>query len=120
MEEIKSIKTDSKSSKRISFFSGLSSEAKELLDELKEEKNSIDSNRLVCVKSDGTVFNFNVFKSSLDFASGIYNGKISLEKAKNSQYKMFELLNNLKEYNPKKLDKIKSREETLNDAEKTL
>ena len=55
----------------ISFFSGLSSEAKELLDELKEEKNSIDSKRLVCVKSDGTIFNFNVFKSSLDFASDI-------------------------------------------------
>ena len=96
LEEIKNIKTDSKSSKMIGFFSGLSSEAKELLDELKEEKNSIDSKRLVCVKSDGTIFNFNVFKSSLDFASDIYNGKISLEKTKNSQYKMFELLNDLK------------------------
>ena len=31
---------------------------------------------------------------------------------------MFELLDYLKEYNPTKLDKIKSREETLNDAEK--
>ena len=30
---------------------------------------------------------------------------------------MFELLNCLKEYNPTKLDKIKSREETLNDAD---
>ena len=31
---------------------------------------------------------------------------------------MFELLDYLKEYSPTKLDKIKSREETLNDAEK--
>ena len=31
---------------------------------------------------------------------------------------MFELLNNLKEFNPTKLEKIKSREETLNDPEK--
>ena len=31
---------------------------------------------------------------------------------------MCELLNDLKEYNPTKLHKIKSREETLNDAEK--
>ena len=31
---------------------------------------------------------------------------------------MFESLNNLKEYNPTKLDKIKSKEQTLNDAEK--
>ena len=102
----------------IGFFSGLSLEAKELLDEIKEEKNSIHSKRLACVKSNGTIFNFNVFKSSLDFASDIYNSKISLEKAKNSLYKMFELLDYLKEYNPTKLDKIKSREETLNDAEK--
>ena len=73
------IKTDSKSSKIIGFFSGLSLEAKELLDELKKENNSIDSK---------------------------------------FQYKMFELLNNLKKYNPTKLYKINTREETLNDAEK--
>ena len=60
----------------IGFFSGLSSEAKELLDELKEEKNSVDFKRLACVKYDRKVFNFSVFKSSLDFASDVYNGKI--------------------------------------------
>ena len=76
------MKIDSKSSKMIGFFSGLGSEAKELLDELKEEKNSIDSKRLVCVKSDGTIFNFNILKSSLDFASDIYNGQISLIRSK--------------------------------------
>ena len=85
---------------------------------LKKKKNSIDSKRLVCVKSGGTIFNFKVFKSSLDFASDIYNGKISFEKAENSQYKMFELLDYLKEYNPTELDKVKPREETLNDAKK--
>ena len=118
MDEIKNIKTDSKSSKRIGVFSWLSSEAKELLDELKEGKNSIDSKRLVCVKTDGAIFNFNAFKSSLDFASDIFNGKILLEEAKNYQYKMFTLLDDLKKYNPTRLDKTKSREETLNDAEK--
>ena len=71
-----------------------------MLDELKEEKNSINSKRLVCIKSDGTIFKFKVFKDSLDFASDFYNGKISLEKAKNSQYKISELLDYLKEYNP--------------------
>ena len=44
----------------IAFFGGLSSEAKELLHELKEEKNTIDSKKIVCVKSDGIIFNFNV------------------------------------------------------------
>ena len=100
------------------FFSGLSPEAKELLDLLKEEKNSIDFKRLVCVKYDRTISDFNVFKSSLDFASNIYNGKISLEEAKNPQYKMFKLLNDLKDYNPTSPGKRKSRKETLNNAEK--
>ena len=45
------------------FFRGLSSEAKELLDELKEEKNNTASKRLVCVKTDGTIFNFNILKA---------------------------------------------------------
>ena len=84
-EEIKNINTDSKSSKMIGLFSALSSETKELLDELKEGENSIDFKGLVCAKSDETIFDFNVFKSSLDFASDIYNDKISLEEAKNSQ-----------------------------------
>ena len=89
-----------------------------MLDELKDEKNIIDSKGLVCVKSDETIFDFNVFKSSLHFASNIYICKISLKEAKNSQYKMFELLNDLEDYNPTNPDKIKSTEETLNDAEK--
>ena len=97
LEEIKNITTESKSSKIVGFFGELSPKAKKLLDVFKEEKNSIDSKELVCIKSDGTIFNFNVFKISLDFASDIYNGKISLQIAKNFQYKMFELLNKLKE-----------------------
>ena len=80
LDELKSIKTDSKSPKMIRLFSGVSSEAKELLDELKEEKNNTDSKRPVCVKSDGKNFNFNFFKSSLDFTSDIHNGKILLEE----------------------------------------
>ena len=89
-----------------------------MIDELKEEKNNIDFEKLVCVKFDRTIFDFNAFKNSLNLASNIYSGKISLKKAKNSQYKLFTLPNGLKEYNPTKPDKIKSRKETLNDAEK--
>ena len=46
----------------ISFFSKLIPEAKKLLDEIKEEKNTNHPKKPVCVKSDGTVFNFNTFK----------------------------------------------------------
>ena len=117
MDEVKNINTDSNSWKRIVSVSVLSPEAKELLDEVKEEKNSTDFKRLVCLKSDGTIFNFNVFKCSLDFVSHIYNGKISLEKAKKSQNKMLQLLDHLKKYNSTKLGNITSREKTLNDVE---
>ena len=93
-------------------------EAEEFLDELKEEKNSIDSKRLACVKSDGTIFNINVFKNSLDFASSIYDGKITLKEAKNDQYQMLRQLKVLEKYDSKNLDKINSKKETLINAKK--
>ena len=64
LDAIKNIKTDSKSLKAINF-SGLSPEAKKLLDELKKEKNTIVPEKHVCAKFDGTHFNFNSFKNSL-------------------------------------------------------
>ena len=96
LEKIKNTNTDSKSLKTVGFFNGLSSEVKELLDKLEEENNSIGYKRLLCVTTDGTVFDFNGFKTSLGFASNIYNDKISLKEAKHFQYKMFKLLNDLK------------------------
>ena len=47
------------------YFSGLSPDAKQLLNEIKEEENDIDSKKLVCTKSDGKVFNFNTEKTRL-------------------------------------------------------
>ena len=83
LDAIKNIKTDSKSLKAISFLSGLSPEARKLLDELKKEINTIDPEKLVCAKLDATIFNFNTFKNSLEFALNIYHeGKTSLEEAK--------------------------------------
>ena len=58
MDAIENIETDSKSLKEIGFFIGLSRQAKKLLDELKKEKNTIDPEKRVCVKTDGTIFNF--------------------------------------------------------------
>ena len=90
-----------------------------MLDELKKEKNTIDSEELVRVKSDGTIFNFNSFKNSLEFAWNIYHkGKTSLEDAKDAQYRMASLLNNLKNCDQKNSDKIKSRKETIINAER--
>ena len=40
------------------FFSGLSPETKKLLDELRKEKTTIDSENRDGVKTDGIIFNF--------------------------------------------------------------
>ena len=38
---------------------------------------------------DRNIFNFNTFKSSLKFASNIYNGKDTLEEVKKDQNEVF-------------------------------
>ena len=73
--------------------------------EIKEKENDIDPEKLVCTKSDGKFFSFNNFKSSLKFASNIYNGKVPLEKEKKDQYEMFKRVKGLEGYSPTNLTK---------------
>ena len=60
------------------------------------------------------------FKSSLDFASSIYDGKIKLKEAKNDQYQMLRQLKVLEKYDPKNSHKINSKKETLINAKKCI
>ena len=101
----KQLDTNSKSLKSISYFSQLSTKAKELFEKIKKEKNDIDPEKFVCVKTDGTIFNFNKFKISLDLASNIYRSKKLLKDAENEQSEI-KTLNKLRKYNPTKLKKI--------------
>ena len=112
--------TDSKSLNAISYFSQLSTKTKEFYEKIKKEKNDIDPEKFVCVKTDGTIFNFNKFKNSLDLASNIYRDKNLLKDMSNEQYDIKILLNKLRNYNPTKPKKIKAKEETLSAAEKLL
>ena len=109
-----------KSLKSISYFSQLSLKAKELFERIKKEKNDTDSKKFVCVKTDGTIFNFNKFKNSLYLASDNYRNKslIKTEEDKQSEIKI--LLNKLRKYSPTNLKKIKAKEETLSAVEKLL
>ena len=116
----KQLDTNSKSLKSISYFSQLSTKAKELFEKIKKEKNDIDPEKFVCVKTDGTIFNFNKFKNSIDLASNIYRDKKLLKDAENEQHNIKILLNKLRNYNPTKPKKIKAKEETLSSAEKLL
>ena len=63
-----------------------------MLGKIKKKANTTDPEKL----AGGKNFNFNTFKNSLDFASNIYyEDKTSLKDTKNSQHKMFGLLNEL-------------------------
>ena len=86
----------------------------------KKEKNGFDSEKFVCVKTDGTIFNFDKFKNSLDLASDIYRNKSLLENVEDKQNEIKILLNKPKDYNPTNLKKIKAKEETLIAVEKLL
>ena len=116
----KQLDTNSKSLKSISYFSQLSTKAKELFEKIKKEKNDIDPEKFVCVKTDGTIFNFNKFKNSIDLASNIYRNKNLLKDAEKKRYEIKILLNKLRSYNPTKSNKVKAKEETLSAAEQLL
>ena len=51
----------------INYFSQLGPKAKELYLKIKKDKNDIDPEKFVCIKTDGTIFNFNKFKILLNF-----------------------------------------------------
>ena len=72
--------------KSISYFSQLSTKAKELFQKIK--KKDIDPEKFVCVKTDGTIFDFNKVKISLDLASNIYKNKSLLKDAENKQHEI--------------------------------
>ena len=53
------------------FFCQLNAKAKELQEKIKKEKTDIDPEKVVYVKTDGTIFNFNKFNNSLDLDSNL-------------------------------------------------
>ena len=110
--------TNSKSSKSIGYFSQLSTKAKKLSEKIKKEKNDIEPERSVCVKTDRTIFNFNKLKNSLDLASNIYKNKSLFKDAENEQNEIKTLLNKLRMYNSTKLKK--SQRSNLNCCRKIV
>ena len=87
---------------------------------IKKEKNDIDLEKFVCIKTDGIIFNFYKFRNSLDLASNIYRDKSFLKDVENEQNEIKILSNKLRNYNPTKLKRIKTKEETLSAAEKLI
>ena len=98
--------TNLKSLKSISYFSQLSTKAKELFEKIKKEKSDIYPEKSFCVTTDGTLCHFNKFKPPLYLASSIYKNKKLLKDAENKQSEIKVLLNKLRKYNPTNPKKI--------------
>ena len=56
-----------------------------MLEKITKERNDIDPEKFVCVKTDGTILNFDKLKTSLDLASNIYRKKKLLKDEENKQ-----------------------------------
>ena len=76
---------DTKPSKILDHLKSLISEASDLIDEIEEDDNDIDINKLAFIGSDREKFNFNIFRMPLNFLQDIYNREISLKEAKFKQ-----------------------------------
>ena len=84
---------EDKNLKSIGYFSQLSTKANESFEKIKKEKNNIDPGKLVGVKTNRTIFNFNKFKNSVGLALNIYRDKCLLKNAENKQKEIKILLN---------------------------
>ena len=76
---------DTKPSDIFDYLKSLSSKASDLIDEIEEDDNDIDINKLDFIGSDREKFNFNIFRIPLNFLQDIYNREISLKEAEFKQ-----------------------------------
>ena len=76
---------ETKLSNIFNYLKKLSPEANDLMDEIKEDDDDIDINKLPCIGSKEEKFNFNTFRIPLNFLQDIYKEKISLKEAEFKQ-----------------------------------
>ena len=76
---------DTKPSNIFNYLKSLSPEAKDLMDEIEDDDDDVDINKLAFIGIDREKFNFNTFNMPLNFLSDLYNGKISLKEAEFKQ-----------------------------------
>ena len=87
--------------------------------EFKKIDKTLENADLVCTKTDGTPYHFNLFFLLLKFIEKIHNYEITLDEAINDQTKLNILINKLNnEYNPRNPEKVKEKKEVLESARK--
>ena len=84
-------------------------EADKILLEVKKIDDELDATELVCTKTDGTKYNFNIFALPLKFVEKNHDYEITLDEAMDDQAKLEKLIIRLENYNAK--NKKKNRRE---------
>ena len=84
----------------------------------KKINRRIDKSELVCTKTDGSKYNFNIFALPLKFIVKIHNYEITLDKAIEGQAELKELINKLNDYSPRISKKAKEKNSVLKSARK--
>ena len=75
------------------------SEIKKIDSEIKKIDSEIDYNKLVCVHTNGKIYNFIIFRRLANLARSLIFGDIPIKQAKDRQDEMESLLSSLSRYN---------------------
>ena len=73
-------------------------EANKLLSEFEKIDKTFDNAELVCTKTDGTKYNFNIFALPLTFIKKFHNYEITLDEAMDDQEELKKLISRLENY----------------------
>ena len=91
--------------------------ANKILIGIKKINNRLESAEIVCTKTDGTKYNFNIFALPLRFIEKIHNNETTLDEAINNQTELGILINKLNNnYNPKLTKKANEKNNVLKSA----
>ena len=115
LKELKNL-DKSRTLKAISEIGKKNYEANKILLDVKKIDVKLNDAELVCMKTDGTKYNFNTFTLPLKFVEKICNYEITLDEAKDDQDKLEKLINRLENYKAKKLLKIEEKKNVLKSA----
>ena len=110
---------DTKLPNVFNYLKSFSPKAKYLKDEIEDDDDDIDTIKLAFVGSDREKFNFNTFRMSLIFLSGIYNGEISLKEAEFKQRDLEKKIDDL-EFGYKSKDKKKKKKKKNEEKSQVL
>ena len=91
-------------------------ETNKILLEVKKIDAKLDTAELVCTKTDGTKYNFNIFALPLKFIEKIHNYEITLDEAMDVQEKLEKLISRLEKCNVKKFKNIDEKNKVLKSA----